>query len=188
MGFFQNRVKVRVAIDSEYDVSNRIKMNVSAGVFSPMVVPKIMGLLSELPEGCAATKENGDIIILFDKIPQPEKVCSMCEIFDIRFSGSTDEVVVLSRFSDYAGVKREDYPEIENYSFNSNMSTKEQEYEKIMRDIAHSIFESDMIDERLQALKEKATELKNAHGEELKDAALQFLRNLRSSHSKESDE
>jgi hypothetical protein len=72
-GFHTNRVKVRVAIDTEYDVPNRIKMNVFAGVFSPMVVPKVLGLLNELPEGCAATKEDGNIIILLDKMHQLTK-------------------------------------------------------------------------------------------------------------------
>lgn len=185
MGFIQNRVKVRVAIDPEYDVPNRIKMKVSAGVFSPMVVPKVLGLLSELPEGCAATKENGEIIILLDKIPQLAKVCSMCEIFDIRFSGYTDEVDVSARFSE---LKPEDYPEIKDYSFNSNVSLKEQEQGRMMIDIARSIFESDRIDEGIQTLKDKANELKDTHGDELKQAALSFLKNLQSSHSDESNE
>jgi len=188
MGFIQNRVKVRIAIDPEYDVPNRIKMKVSAGVFSPMVVPKVLGLLSELPEGCAATKEDGEIIILLDKIPQLAKVCTMCEIFDIRFSGYTDEIDVSARFSEDVGVNPEDYSEIKDYSFNSNVSFKEQEQGRMMIDMARSIFESDKIDECVQTLKEKAAELRDTHGEELKDAALSFLQNLRSSHSKESDE
>lgn len=185
MGFIQNRVKVRLAIDPEYDVPNRIKMKVSAGVFSPMVVPKVLGLLNELPEGCAATKENGEIIILLDKIPQLAKVCTMCEIFDIRFSGYTDEVDVSARFSE---LKPKDYPEIKDYSFNSNVSLKEQEQGRMMIDIARSIFESDRIDEGIQTLKDKANELKDTHGDELKQAALSFLKNLRSSHSDESNE
>lgn len=185
MGFFHNRVKVRVAVDSEYDVPNRIKMQVSAGVFSPMVVPKVLGLLSELPEGSAATKDNGEIIILLDKMPQLAKVCSMCEILDIRFSGYTDEVEVSARFSE---LNPEDYPEIKDYSFNSNVSLKEQEQGRIMMDIARSIFESGRIDEGVQTLKEKAAELRDTHGEELKDAALSFLHNLRSSLDKESNE
>lgn len=176
MGFLQNRVKVRVAVDPEYDVPNRIKMNVSAGVFSPMVVPKVLGLLSELPEGCAATKEDGNIIILLNKIPQLEKVCTMCEIFDIRFSGYADEIEVSARFNENVGVKPEYYPEIKDYSFNSNVSIKEQEQGQTIMDIARSIFESEKIGETVQTLKDKAAELKDAHGEELKDAALSFLK------------
>lgn len=182
MGFIQNRVKVRIAIDPEYDVPNRIKMKVSAGVFSPMVIPKVLGLLNELPEGCAATKEDGDIIILLDKVPQFAKVCAMCEIFDIRFSGYTDEIEVSACFSEKAGVKPEDYPEIKDYSFNSNVSLKEQEHGRMMIDIARSIFESDRIDEGIQTLKDKATELKNVHGDELKDTALSFLKKLHSNY------
>lgn len=186
MGFFHNRVKVRLVIDPEYDVPNRVKMKVSAGVFSPMVVPKVMGLLCELPEGSVAFQNSGNVILLLDKIPQLERVCSMCEIFDIRFSGYTDEIEVSARFSENAGVKPEDYPEIEDYSFNSDMSIKEQEQGNMIMDIAHSIFESDRIDEGLQTLKDKATELKDTHGDELKQAALSFLKKLRSSQSDES--
>lgn len=175
MGFLQNRVKLRIAIEPEYDVPNRIKLKVSAGVFSPIVIPKVLGLLNELPAGCAATKEDGNIIILLDKFTQLANMCSMCEIFDIRFSGYTDEVEVSARFSN---VKPEDYPEIKDYSFNSNVSIKEHEQGRVMMDIARSIFESDKIDEELQTLKDKATELKNVHGDELKDTALSFLKKL----------
>jgi len=179
MGFLQNRVKLCIAIEPEYDVPNRIKLKVSAGAFSPIVVPKVLGLLSELPAGCAATKEDGNIIILLDKFTQLANMCSMCEIFDIRFSGYTDEVEVSARFSN---VKPEDYPEIKDYSFNSNVSIKEQEQGRIIMDIAHSIFESDKIDESVQTLKQKAAELKDVHGNELKEAALSFLQRLRANH------
>lgn len=47
-------------------------------------------------------------------------------------------------------------------------------------DIMRSIFECDAVDEGLQSLKEKATELNNTHGDELKETALSFLNRLRS--------
>ncbi len=71
--------------------------------------------------------------------------------FDICFSGYTDEIEVSARFSK---VKPEDYPGIKDYSFNSNVSIKDQKQGRVIIDIARSIFESNKIDEGLQTLKD----------------------------------
>jgi hypothetical protein len=176
MGLFQNRVKVHILIDSEYEVPNRVKMNISAGILSPVVVPKILTILNELPECSVATNEDGNIIIFLDKLPQLSAVCSACEIINVCFCKYTNQVEVSARFSEESGVKPEDFPKEDGYSFNSNVSLKEQEEGRNMGKIARSIFESDKIDEWVQTLKDKTNELRDTNGEELKDAALSLLK------------
>lgn len=188
MGFFQNRVKVRLAIDPEYDVPNRIKMKVSAGVLSPIVVPKVLKLMSAMPEGSVAMQKNGNVIIFLDKIPQLAAVCSAAEIYDVCFCDETDEMVVSARFAAKKEDAMDDERELEEYDYNEELSPKERREKSILSDVARSIFESDKVDEGLQALKEKATELKDTHGDELKQKALSFLKNLRASHSDDTTE
>lgn len=179
MGFVQNRVKVRIKIDETYMVPNRLKLQVSAGVFTNIVVPKIMAMLYYLPEGSVACQKDGVVYLILDKIPQLETFCSYCRIDRIEFDDYFKRINVDTVFSEESGINVNDIPpEIED-SWRASTSLKDREIGNTFIGIARSIFESDKIDEGIQNLKDKATELRDTHGDELRDAALSFLKKLR---------
>lgn len=68
MGLIQNRVKVHFKLDKEYREINRMKFTVSAGVFSSMVIPKVMAMLDYLPEGSVARQDGGTVYVMLDRI------------------------------------------------------------------------------------------------------------------------
>lgn len=173
MGFIHNRVKVSLKIDREYSETNRIKLIVSAGVFSNIVVPKVMALLDYMPDGSVARQGNGIVYILFDKMPQMEKILSYCDITDICFYH--DFISVKVGFSDMSGVNVNDIPPDFEDSWSSSTSYKDREIGNTFTGIARAIFESDKVDEGILALRDKANELKDVHGDELWDAALSWL-------------
>lgn len=179
MGFVQNRVKVRIRIDDTYMVPNRLKFQVSAGVFTNLVVPKIMAMLDFMPVGSVARQNDGTVYLMLDKIPQLESFCSYCRIDRIDFDGNFKRISVDAVFSEESGINVNDIPpEIED-SWRASTSLKDREIGNTFIGIARSIFESDKIDEGIQTLKDKATELRDTHGDELRNAALSFLRKLR---------
>ena len=177
MGLWKNRVKVRVTIDRDYDVPGRVKLKVSAGIFSPLVLPQIRKMTDLAPSGSVAMNEDGDFIVLLEKIPQLAPVLSMCDITDIRFNSYMPSVIVDATFAGQAGVTEADFPPppVEDYSFNSNVSLKEQEQGRIIGDIARSIFESDRIKEEVHALKERASDYLDEHKEDLHEAVMSYL-------------
>lgn len=179
MGLVQNRVKVRVKIDDTYMVPNRLKLHVSAGVFSSLVVPKIMSLLDFMPEGSVARQNNGTVYVMFDKIPQLESVTSNCRIDRIVLDDNFKRIMVEAVFSEESGVDVNAIPPNLEDSWSETTSLKDREIGNTFAGIARTIFESDKIDEGIQTLKDKANELKDTHGDELRDVALSFLRNLR---------
>ena len=179
MGFVQYRVKVRIKIDETYMVPNRLKLQVSAGVFTNLVVPKIMAMLDFMPNGSVARQNDGIVYLMLDKIPQLETFTSNCRIDRIYFDDNFKRISVESVFSEESGINVPNIsPAIED-SWSSTTSFKDREIGNTFIGIARSIFESDKIDEGLQTLKDKATELRDTHGDELRNAALSFLRKLR---------
>lgn len=190
MGFIKNRVKVSVKIDRTYSVPNRLKIKVSAGVWSKLVVPKVMAMLDHLPEGCVSRQKDGVVYILFDKIPYLERVCGMCEISDVVFDSECNNISLIGSLSlDESNEKdagqTDDVPED---CMTENLSVNEQRARSTVSEIAHAIFESDAVDEGLQTLRDKATELKDTHGDELRDAALSFVRDIRNHWTKKASD
>lgn len=178
MGFIKNRIKVSVRIDNTYMEPNRIKFVVSAGAFSNMIVPKVMDLLSYMPEGSVARQDNGVVNVMFDMIPQLENVLSFYVISEINFWDA--HLSIEAEFSNKSGVNVNAIPPILEDCWDSNTSIKDREIGNTFIGIARSIFESDKVDEGIQTLSQKAKELKDTHGEELRDAVLSLIKNLRS--------
>lgn len=177
MGLIQNRGKVHLKLDKEFRETNRLKFFVSAGVFSGMVIPKVMTMLDYMPKGSVARQDDGVVYVMLDKIPQLENFLSYYELTDINFFSSSFSIE--ASFSDKSGVDVDAIPHAIEDSWSETTSLKDREIGNTFIGIARAIFESDKIDEGIQTLKDKANELKDAHGDELRDAALSFLRNLR---------
>ncbi len=173
MGLIQNRVKVHFKLDKEYRETNRLKFIVSAGVFSAMVIPKVMVMLDYLPEGSVARQDSGVVYVMLDRIPQLGKLLSFFELTDINFFSSSFSIE--ASFSDKSGVDVNAISPAPEDSWSETTSLKDREIGNTFIGIAQAIFESDKIDEGIQTLKEKANELKDAHGDELRDAALSWL-------------
>lgn len=102
MGLIQNRVKVHFKFDKEFREINRLKFTVSAGVFSNMVIPKIMAMLDYLPEGSVARQDGGTVYVMLDRIPQLETFLSYYELTDINFFSSSFSIE--TSLSDKSGV------------------------------------------------------------------------------------
>ncbi len=177
MGLIQNRVKVHFKLDKEYREINRLKFAVSAGVFSNMVIPKVMAMLDYLPEGSVARQDGGTIYVMLDRIPQMGKFLSYYELTDINFLSSS--FVIEASFSDKSGVDVNTIPPTIEDSWSETTSLKDREIGNTFIGIARAIFESDKVDEGIQTLKDKANELKDVHGEELRDAALSWINKFR---------
>lgn len=177
MGLIQNRVKVHLKLDKGYRESNRLKFIVSAGVFSGMVIPKVMVLMDYMPEGSVARQEGGVVYLMLDRIPQLGTFLSYYELNDINFFSSSFSIE--ASFSDKSGVDVNAIPPALEDSWSETTSLKDREIGNTFIGIARAIFESDKVDEGIQTLKDKANELKDAHGDELRDAALSWLNKLR---------
>lgn len=175
MGFLQNRVKVRVRIDSTFKETNRLKLNVSAGVLSGMVVPKIFEALDFMPERSVARQNDGVLYLLLDKIPQLSTALSYLDVHEVWVNTDDNEVVVEATFTEQSGITIEEHTLLED-CWDESTSIKDRQAGNTMIGIARAIFESDRVDEGIQTLRDKATELKDAHGEELKEAALSWLK------------
>lgn len=160
-------------------VPNRLKLHVSAGVFSNLVVPKVMSMLDYMPEGSVARQGDGTVYLMLDKIPQLETICSNCRIDRIEFDDYFKRINVDAVFSEESGININDIPPAIEDSWSETASLKDRKIGNTFIGIARSIFESDKIDEGIQILKDKATELRDTHGDELRDAALSFLKKLR---------
>lgn len=186
MGFIQNRVKVHLKLDKGYRESNRLKFIVSAGVFSGMVIPKVMALMDYMPEGSVARQEGGVVYLMLDRIPQLETFLSYYELTDINFFSSS--FFIEASFSDKSGVDVNAIPPALQDSWSETTSLKDREIGNTFIGIARAIFESDKVDEGIQTLKDKANELKDAHGEELRDAALSWLNKLRNPKNESSSD
>lgn len=102
MGLIQNRVKVHLKLDKEYREMNRLKFIVSAGVFSGMVIPKVMAMLDYMPEGSVVRQDKGTVYVILDRIPQMETFLSYYELTDINFFSSSFSIE--ASFSDKSGV------------------------------------------------------------------------------------
>lgn len=177
MGLIQNRVKVHLKLDKEYRETNRLKFSVSAGVFSGMLIPKVMALLDYMPEGSVARQDNGTVYVILDRIPQLGKFLSYYELTDINFFSSSFSIE--ASFSEKSGVDINAIPPAPEDSWSETISLKDREIGNTFIGIARAIFESDKVDEGIQTLKDKANELKDTHGDELKEAALSFLKKMR---------
>ena len=99
------------------------------------------------------------------------------EVTEIRYDRYRQSVIVEATFAGESGVTEADFPPppVEEYSFNSNVSLKEQEQGRIIGDIARSIFESDRIKEEVHALKERASDYLDEHKEDLHEAVMSYL-------------
>lgn len=176
MGFVQNRVKVRIKIDDTYMVPNRLKLHVSSGVFTNLVVPKVMSMLDFMPEGSVARQNDGTVYLMLDKIPQLETFCSKCLIDRIEFDDYFKRINVDAVFSENSGINVNDiHPAIED-CWNETTSLKDREIGKTFIGIARSVFESDKIDEIVQDAKESASDSEPVTADELKIAAISFLK------------
>lgn len=177
MGLIQNRVKVHFKLDKEYRETNRLKFRVSAGVFSSMVIPKVMALLDYMPKGSVARQDNGTVYVILDSIPQLETFLSYYELTDTNFFSSSFSIE--ASFSDKSGVDVNAIPPALEDSWSETTSLKDREIGNTFIGITRAIFESDKVDEGIQTLKDKANELKDAHGDELRNAALSWLNKFR---------
>lgn len=186
MGLVQNRVKVSLKLDKEYTELNRLKFVVSVGVFSYMVMPKVMAMLDYMPDGSVARQEKGIVYVMIDKIPQMENLLSYCELTEVNFYDSF--ISVNASFSNKSGINLNDIPSAIEDSWSDTTSLKDRETGNTFKGIARAIFESDKVDEGLQILREKATELKDTHGDELQEAALSWLKSIRRSRVESSSE
>lgn len=186
MGLIQNRVKVHLKLDKDYRETNRLKFIVSAGVFSGVVLPKVMALLSYMPEGSVARQGDGVVYLMLDKIPQAEGFLSYYELADINFFSSSFSIE--AAFSEKSGVDVNTIPPAPEDSWSETTSLKDREIGNTFIGIARTIFESDKVDEGIQTLKDKANELKDAHGDELRDAALSWLNKLRNPRDESSSD
>lgn len=186
MGLIQNRVKVHFKLDKEYRETNRLKFIVSAGVFSAMVIPKVMLMLDYLPEGSVARQDSGVVYVMLDRIPQLGKLLSFFELTDINFFSSSFSIE--ASFSDKSGVDVNAISPAPEDSWSETTSLKDREIGNTFIGIAQAIFESDKIDEGIQTLKYKANELKDLHGDELRDAALSWLNKFSNAKNESSPE
>lgn len=186
MGLIQNRVKVHFKLDKEYKETNRLKFRVSVGVFSGMVIPKVMAMLDYLPEGSVARQDGGTVYVMLDRIPQLGNILSYYELTDINFFSSSFSIE--ASFSDKSGVDVNAIPPAPEDSWNETTSLKDREIGNTFIGIARAIFESDKIDEGIQTLKDKANELKDTHGDELRDAALSWLNKIRNPKNESSSD
>lgn len=177
MGLIQNRVKVHFKLNKEYRETNWLKFRVSAGVFSSMVIPKVMALLDYMPKGSVARQDGATVYVMLDRIPQMGKFLSYYELTDINFFSSSFSIE--ASFSDKSGVDVNAIPPALEDSWSETTSLKYREIGNTFISIARAIFESDKVDEGIQTLKDKANELKDAHGDELRDVALSWLNKLR---------
>lgn len=171
MGFIQNRVKVRIKIDDTYMVPNRLKLHVSAGVFSNLVVPKIMSMLDFMPERSVARQNDGTVYLMLDKIPQLETFCANCYIDRIEFDDNFKRINVDAVFTEESGININDIPPAIEDSWSSSTSLKDQEIGNTFIGLARTIFESDKIDEVVQEAKTEAVTV-----DDLKNAAFSFLK------------
>jgi len=177
MGLIQNRVKVHLKFDKGYRESNRLKFIVLASVFSEMVIPKVMAMLDYMPEGSVARQDNCIVYVMLDRIPRLATFLSYYELTDINFFNTSVDIEV--SFSDKSSIDVKAIPPALEDSWSETTSLKDREIGNTFIGIARAIFESDKVDEGIQTLKDKANELKDSHGDELRDAALSFLRTLR---------
>lgn len=177
MGFVQNRVKVRIKIDDTYMVPNRLKLHVSAGVFSNLVVPKIMSMLDFMPEGSVARQNDGTVYLMLDKIPQLETFCANCRIDRIEFDNNFKHINVNAVFSEDSGINVNDIPPAIEDSWNSSTSLKDREIGNTFIGLARAIFESDKIDEMVQEAKVESPNPDAVTVDDLKSAAVSFLKN-----------
>lgn len=176
MGFVQNRVKVRIKIDDTYMVPNRLKLHVSVGVFTSLVVPKVMSIFDFMPEGSVARQNDGTVYLMLDKIPQLETFCANCRIDRIEFDNYFKQINVDAVFSEESGINVNDIPPAIEDSWSETTSLKDREIGNTFIGIARTIFESDKIDEVVQGAKESASDSEPVTADELKNAAISFLK------------
>lgn len=176
MGFVQNRVKVRVKIDDTYMVPNRLKLHVSAGVFTSLVVPKIMAMLDFMPEGSVARQNDDTVYLMLDKISQLDTFCSNCRIDHIDFDGNFNRISVDAVFSEESGINVNDIPPAIEDSWSPSTSLKDREIGNTFIGLARAIFESDKIDEVVQQTKAEAENPDAVTVDDLKSAAVSFLK------------
>lgn len=177
MGFFQNRVKVRVKIDESYVVPNRLKLHVSAGVLSKMVVPKVMALLDFMSEGSVARQGDGTVYLMLDKIPQLETFCANARIDRIVFDNNFKHIMIDAVFSEESGIKVNDIPPDIEDSWSPETSLKDRQIGKTFIGIARAIYESDKSDEVVQEVKDMTSDDNPETADSLKEAAISFLKN-----------
>lgn len=137
-----------------------MKFIVSAGVFSGIVIPKVMAMLDYLPEGSVARQDGGTVYVMLDRIPQMGKFLSYYEMTNINFFSSSFSIE--ASFSDKSGVNVNAIPPALGDSWSETTSFKDREIGNTFIGIARAIFESDKVDEGIQTLKDKANELKDA--------------------------
>lgn len=176
MGVVQNRVKVRIKIDDTYMVPNRLKLHVSAGVFTNRVVPKVMSMLDFMPEGSVARQNDGTFYLMLDKIRQLETFCSNCRIDRIEFDDYFKRINVDAVFTEESGISVNDIPPAIEDSWSRTTSLKDREIGNTFIGITRSIFESDKIDEVIQEAKETTSDSDPVTADDLKNAAISFLK------------
>lgn len=140
-----------------------------------------MAILDFMPEGSVACQGDGMVYVSLDKIPQLQTLRSYCRIDTVEFDDNLNGIIVDSVFSENTGIDVDAgavAPDIED-NWSENASLNDRQTGNTVRAIAREIFESDKVDEGIQTLKDKANELKDAHGDELRDAALSWLKKLR---------
>ncbi len=177
MGFIQDRVKVRIKIDDTYMVPNRLKLHVSAGVLSNLVVPKIMALLDFMPEGSVARQKDGVVYLMLDKIPLLETFCSNCWIDRIGFDSYFKRIIVDAVFSEDSGINVNDIPPAIEDSWSESTGLKDREIGNTFIGLARAIFESDKIDEVVQDIKGELATSEDITADDIKNAAISFLKN-----------
>ena len=102
---------------------------------------------------------------------------SYYELTDINFFSSS--FFIEASFSDKSGVDVNAIPPALEDSWSETTSLKDREIGNTFIGIVRAIFENNKVDEGIQTLKDKANELKDTHGDELKEAALSFLKKMR---------
>lgn len=151
-----------------------------------MVIPKVMALLDYMPDGSVSRQDNGTVYVILDRISQLETFLSYYELTDINFFSSSFSIE--ESFSDKSGVDVNAIPPALEDSWSETTSLKDREIGNTFIGIARAIFESDKVDEGIQTLKDKANKLKDAHGDELRDAALSWLNKLRNPKNESSSD
>lgn len=147
-----------------------------------------MSMLDFMPEGSVARQNDGAVYLMLDKNPQLETFCSNCRIDHIEFDDYFKRINVYAVFSEKTGINVNDIPPAIEDSWSETTSLKDREIGNTFISIARAIFESDKVDEGIQTLKDKANELKDAHGDELRDAALSWINKFRNPKNESSSD
>lgn len=176
MRFIQNRVKVRIKIDDAYMAPNRLRLHVSAGVFTNLVVPPIISMLDFMPEESVAHQNDGTVYLMLDKIPHLKTFCSNCWIARIEFDDYFKRISIDAVITEQSGINVNCIPLTIEDSWSESSSLKDRERGNTFIGIARSVFERDIIDEIVQEAKESSSNSDLVTSDELKNVAISFLK------------